>query len=694
MAGHTDNLSAPLGEGPGIPDTHHDPGEQQMRARLVGSLFGQPVVDVKVGRYVVLDQIGSGGLGVVYAAYDPELDRKVALKLVKPTMLLPRAAARMQREAQAMAKIKHPNVVAVYDTGPHAEGVFIAMELVDGVTLTAWRRAQPRPWKAIREVLVSAGRGLAAAHGQGLVHRDFKPANVLVEASGQARVLDFGLARAAQTEGAQEAGTDSVLDVEVTQTGTLLGTPAYMAPEQFEGHADERSDQWGFCVTAYEMLYGRRPFTGPDADAVRDAARSGRVPRPEGTSPVPSWLFRALARGMSVDPAQRFPSMDALLVEMQRDKRSRRLGLAGIALAVVLSSGGTASALLLTQPEPSAESQALVEQLESQARQAADAGRFIYPTPDEPEQATALVNVIALEQIEGPIAPEAKQRASQLRQEFADALVALGDRYYDEEVAFASDFYAAALLFDARAERARERSPLTPGELSVLRTKAQTAEFSDVEVSGAAPLAALAEADPERRTRKVRELLDQPTADSTARRLERLIEPAPKPRPSPPEPRTDATAVALAPDEAVEATGEQPAEGPPRGDRPAAPTRDPEGAKADARAGQAALKRGAEAEAERAFYRALDKDSRNVAALVGLSELSFERAAYAKALRYAKKAAELAPKRGSIRVRLGDAYFKVHRYEDARREYETAEALGATDGARRGLARVQARVGD
>ncbi len=511
------------------------------------------------------------------------------------------------------------------------------------------------------------------------MHRDFKPANVLVARDGQARVLDFGLARAA--EGGELASATGLLDVDLTQTGTLLGTPAYMAPEQFEGRADARSDQWGFCVTAYEMIYGGRPFGGADANAMRANVRAGRIPTPHAGSPVPSWVFKALCRGMSVDPQARFPSMEALLVALQRDKRSRRMQIAGVVVAVLLSSGITAGALLATRPEPTAESRALVEQLDREAREAAEAGWFVYPSPDDPQRPTALVNVIALEQLEGPIADEAKAKAAALREELAAELVELGDRWWETEAAFASDYYAAALLFDPQSVRARERSTLTPGELALLRAKATKAEFSEAEVAGAAPLAALAEEDAQVRDEKVRKLLstDRGPADSTARRLAKLVgEPTPPPADPP---------AAFEPPRTAIPTRPAP---PPRAEQ--SPKRDPDAAKTEAAAGQSALRRGADAEAEQAFHRALARDAGNVTALAGLAEIHFERGAYAKSLSYAKKAAATAPKRASIRMLLGDAYFKLHRYDDARREYETAKKLGAPD-ATKALARITDRVG-
>lgn len=696
MAGRPDDAAARAPERPGGVATRHDPGELKMRSRLMGNLFGGPAAPVRVGRYVVLEEIGSGGLGVVYSAYDPELDRKVALKLLNPARLSPRAAARMQREAQAMARVTHPNVVAVHDAGPHGDGVFIAMELVDGMTLSAWKAQGRHKWTVVRDVLVSAGHGLDAAHRQGLVHRDFKPANVLVDTQGRARVLDFGLARAAESADETPGTPQQLLSVDLTQTGTVLGTPAYMAPEQFEGHADARSDQWGFCVTAYEMLYGGRPFGGMDANGMRDAVRAGKIPSPHAGSSVPSWLYRALTRGMSVSPAERHSSMQALLGAMQRDKRSRRMQIAGVALTVLLSSAGTAAGLWATRPEPSQQSREAVQQLEEGAREAAEAGWYVYPSADDPGAPTALVSVIALEQLEGPIGPEAKALASTLRSEFADSLVTLGDSYWDAEAGapFAADFYAAALLFDPETKRARERSTLTPGELSALRSKATNAGFTDSEVVGAAPLAALAEPNPDRRTEKVRKLLarKRTPADSTTRRLGKLVGASTPSTVSAP-PRSEAgRGVPKAAPPAKKTVEAQKGGGAANAEPRDKPKRDPGEAKAEAKAGRAALRRGSYGVAEKAFHRALAKDGRNETALAGLSEIYFERGAYQKALSYAKKAAGVAPKRGSIRMQLGDAYFKVHRYDAARKEYETAKKLGAK-GAARALERVESRIG-
>jgi eukaryotic-like serine/threonine-protein kinase len=282
-----------------------------------------------IGRYVVLAQVGVGGMGVVYAAYDPELDRKVALKLLRKLRGGREVArARLIREAQALARLTHPNVVAVYDAGAFEDQVFLAMEFAEGGTVSEWLKSERRSWREVRDTYLSAGRGLSAAHARGLVHRDFKPDNVLVGRDGRVLVTDFGLARALGRADLDSASpSPSPPTPTLTQSGAVLGTPGYMAPEQDRGQeADARSDQYSFCVALYEGLLGARPGQ----------------PLPEPRREVPARLEQILARGLAEDPQQRFPSMDALLDELALDPRVRRrriLAVAGIALAVLASLG-------------------------------------------------------------------------------------------------------------------------------------------------------------------------------------------------------------------------------------------------------------------------------------------------------------------------------------------------------------------
>lgn len=259
-----------------------------------------------VGRYVVEGPLGAGAMGAVYAARDPSLGRRVALKVVlaRATQLDPPAVAqaRLLREAQAMARLQHPNAVAVYETAMHEDAVFFAMEYVEGGTLRDWLVTK-RPMRARLDALLAAGEGLAAAHDAGVLHRDFKPDNVLVGADGRVRVTDFGLAA---------LGPPRAL----TLGGAIVGTPAYMAPEQLVGlPVDARADQFAFAVTACEALYGARPFAGTTVDDVRLSMESGPA---IGRAPdVPPAIARVLARALARDPGQRWPSVRALLHELR-----------------------------------------------------------------------------------------------------------------------------------------------------------------------------------------------------------------------------------------------------------------------------------------------------------------------------------------------------------------------------------------
>jgi serine/threonine-protein kinase len=286
-----------------------------------------------VGRYLVERELGSGGMGLVYSGYDPELGRKVAIKLMRPESGggdPSQGKARLLREAQALAQLTHPNVIAIHDVGTFGEQVFIAMEYVEGCTLADWLSAEKRTWPEIVSIFVQAGNGLAAAHAKGIVHRDFKPDNLWVGEDGRARVLDFGLARSIWTgdeeklqtvdathEESQLSPRLAMLRASLTETGKLLGTPAYMAPEQLSGKVgDARSDQFSYCVALYQALYGELPFRGESIDALLHQVEQGTIEEVPKSRGVPSWLRRVVLRGLSANPADRYESMDGLLQEL------------------------------------------------------------------------------------------------------------------------------------------------------------------------------------------------------------------------------------------------------------------------------------------------------------------------------------------------------------------------------------------
>jgi serine/threonine protein kinase/tetratricopeptide (TPR) repeat protein len=314
-----------------------------------------PLVDTsletgsKLDRYTILACIGEGGMGTVFAAYDPELDRKVALKLLHSDATGASDGRRLVREAQAMARVSHPNVVPVYDVGTFGDRVFVAMEFVEGETLGQWLGAAARSWREIVRVFREAGLGLLGAHEAGLVHRDFKPDNVLLGNDGRIRVTDFGLARVAvaeqpsPAEPGPAAAPRGLLSAELTLCGTIIGTPAYMAPEQHRGLLpDVRTDQFNFAASLYRALYGELPYD-PAALAAWKGDDPSPVPRdPPAGSAVPRWLGRILARALAARPEGRYPSFSALLEALGRDPGAvlrRRLGWAASLLGVLLTVG-------------------------------------------------------------------------------------------------------------------------------------------------------------------------------------------------------------------------------------------------------------------------------------------------------------------------------------------------------------------
>ena len=314
-----------------------------------------------VDRYTILQALGSGGIATVYSAYDAQLERLVALKMLRPHVDVPEVRKRLFREAQAMARLKHPNVVTVYDVGKFRRQIYIAMEFVDGTTLKEW---VSRPWREVLSVLKAAGRGLAAAHDVGFAHRDFKPENVLVGKDGRVLVTDFGIARVADGSEALAASQEHISIAEgdapdtippsseeygrrwldsLTETGQVVGTEGFMAPETLlSGRADARSDQFSFCVTMYVALYGKHPFPFTNLPTYCAAVLKPPEPPPSPTK-VPSWLHAVIEQGLRQEPEQRFASMKELLDALDSDpSRRRRIWAMGACLAAVCAVAATA----------------------------------------------------------------------------------------------------------------------------------------------------------------------------------------------------------------------------------------------------------------------------------------------------------------------------------------------------------------
>jgi len=342
---------------------------RERRRRETGDASAAVEPGTRIGRYVVTGRLGEGGMGMVCSAWDPDLDRKVAVKILRARDDSERARSRLLREAQALARLSHPNVVNVHDVGTTDDRVFIAMEHLDGATLKGWLRERPRRWHEIVGVFAAVGRGLAAAHDAGIVHRDIKPSNILIETTGRVRILDFGVARWVETDAgtppsrpdheaplpaSQDDNPPSGTTTEpLTHAGALVGTPPYMAPEQKRGEATTATDQYSFSVSLFESLVGRRPQSADDARQQRS---------------LPRWLTRVLARGLARDPGERFASMAALTHELHAGlrRRRRRPWLAAAAAAAAAASVGAAVIAGGVAPAPCSDAGASIDSVWNQ----------------------------------------------------------------------------------------------------------------------------------------------------------------------------------------------------------------------------------------------------------------------------------------------------------------------------------------
>lgn len=298
----------------------------------------------RIARYEIAALLGAGASGVVYRAFDPQLKRQVALKLLRPELhgTSPEQSERMLREAQAMARLSDPHVVAVYDVGLHAGSVYLVMEYIDGATLSRWLSAEKRSLLDILRVFAEAGRGLTAAHAKGLVHRDFKPENVLVGSDGRAKVTDFGLARESEAWLRDREADDQASTELYAPTRGLVGTPAYMAPELFEGgRASAASDQFALSVALFVALFERHPFKAGEGIALSELVtrvRAGTLHVPTFTRPHDERLFAVLRRGLAPAPSARFGDVPSLLLALAKAagaQRGRWWWLGALAAAVL-----------------------------------------------------------------------------------------------------------------------------------------------------------------------------------------------------------------------------------------------------------------------------------------------------------------------------------------------------------------------
>lgn len=359
-----------------------DVEREQMLASLHARMFGG-TQRVCLGRFALGKRRGAGAMGVVYEAHDPDLDRKVALKVLRSTALDPSGVDRFTLEARALAKLRHPNVVTVYEVGADGEERFIVMDLVQGGTLRDWMETS-RPWKEVVRMFMGAARGLQAAHDAGLVHRDFKPDNVLVE-DELPRVVDFGLAAGADDSLATTSPADlgdSADPTLHTQTGAFVGTPVYMAPEQARGDATAASDQYAFCVALFEALQGRRPHAELESKGFEAMVIAREAPLPSGVPQgVPRWLRQVIARGLAPTPADRWPSMTELVSALRRveDTRRRRTAVvaAGLGLTTMAAIVGSQWNESDTAADPCATAGAVLDEVWSDPKRAEIKGRFV-----------------------------------------------------------------------------------------------------------------------------------------------------------------------------------------------------------------------------------------------------------------------------------------------------------------------------
>lgn len=377
--GEMDTRSLPPSAGPrhlgGFGVHGHDPrssGPAAIAPEASRPDEGQPETGVEgaspppwpLDRFTGAEFLGSGGMGMVYAARDEVLGRRVAIKLLQE----PRDEAdrrRIKRESRAMARLSHPAVCQIYEVIETDDQVLLVMELVLGERLDAWLETR-RSWRELCRMFVEIGKGLAAAHDAGFIHRDFKPGNVIVGYDGRPRIIDFGLARTPGPllrEAPSHVPEVPHMDEALTEAGTIVGTPIYMAPEQYHGESiDARADQFSFCVVFFEALFGAAPYCRKStASLLLSIADHAVAPAPAGSS-VPSWLHGVLKRGLDPEPERRWPDMPRLIEELSRDRlndprtgRTQRLrflaGMAGAALAVTLIAIARSAPVLPSQAE-------------------------------------------------------------------------------------------------------------------------------------------------------------------------------------------------------------------------------------------------------------------------------------------------------------------------------------------------------
>jgi tetratricopeptide (TPR) repeat protein/predicted Ser/Thr protein kinase len=672
-------------------------------------------------RYKIVRWLGEGGMGVVYEAKHEDIERRVALKVLRvDARQHPEMARLFREEARLASRIGSKYVAEVFDFGELPDGrLMFAMELVEGHNLADAVEEGPLPARRLIPILRQVCKGLHAAQEAGIIHRDIKPENILLTTrkgrSDAVKIVDFGISKV------QVGDEANVFDG--------MGTPEFMAPERCAGMpCDARIDMYALACTAYDVIVGKPPFIGSAEEVLRAQLEEEPVP-PRDAAPnadlppaLQNVLLRCLAKHKedryrdfqdleaaiceaqveaeletdwdhlqlpSVDPerierlTRLMPSPEATLERARRKKWWLPVAAAvGLALAASLAVG------LASGNEVGAEA-AVVDQLKNEAREAAAQAYYLYPPAGQPDGMTAYRKILQLEALEEGAEELGDEWGKVLRTEFSDALVRLGDRYWDRAGGrgFATEFYVQALVF-SEDEEARRRAGVLSGELTLLRDKAAAGQFSESEILAARPLVILADEDDDQVVERLAAMGPPEAVGYQARAIDSMLEAAGRPGDSGqtlarPEQLGLAASAGHAAGSPQVAAGQAPHDLPESGStRPTEPVRtkrDPAAARELVKQARRNLRRGDSNGAEKLFYQALAYDNRNARALMGLSDIHFDRSSHQKAVRFGEKAVGAAPRNGDYRIRLGDAYFKLFRYKDAEKQYKAASRLGHRD---------------
>lgn len=737
-----------------------DAGSESPKLRLV------PGKVIPGTRYKILRWLGEGGMGVVYEAAHVDIERRSALKILRFDLSQqPRMAQVFRDEARAASRLGSPHIVEIYDFGELPDGrLFFAMELLDGHDLVPTEDEPVMSASRVIAIMRQVSKGLAAAHDTGVVHRDVKPENIIIgdtqERQDVAKIVDFGIS--------------AMLAAGQADGGGIAGTPHYMAPEQILGDKfDGRLDVYALGATAYELLVGQPPFDAVEVEDILQQQVNDPPPAPRTVRPdleIPAQLESVILRCLAKDPDQRYATMaeleaalceaqiaagltttwDDLAVPMLEDKErhaqivarmpnaSRPNDKRSLLWPIVAGMSTLAAvglgAFLLFGSGPTDEELSIVEQLTSAAEGAAADQSWVVPTASRPDDPTAYMKVLELEDVEGPAETAADERAVELRRRFATSLVDSADQMWDQGAKpVARQYYLYALTFDDTNEHAFARLDLPLVALSKFRKDARSGNFGEGQKIFASLAAAAAEQNPEKKetlTADAEQALEATPdalslADAAAiaeaaegsniaarvqRRVKRgagaEVPPEPEAIPDPfedlqddgedPEltiedPEVEETPVPQTPKPKAKFKP-KPRQEQDAGTLLGKAKRDPEKAADLAAQGMKALKGGQRQKAVSLFNQAIAYDRRNAKALMGLSDVYFDTGSNRKAVTYAEKAVAAAPNSGGYRIRLGDAYFKQLRYKDAKEQYERAKSLGSSRADQR-LAKVSAKVG-